>query len=218
MKINHDTAQVLKNFSSINPGIIIKQGNEIATISPDKTVLAKATVNDAFPKECAIDNLPRLLGVLSFLNDPEITFEEHHIAINEGPTSVKFRYGAPSLVVAPPSKSIMCDKDVQFKLPSLTFQNVMRAQGAMQLKHIGIKGNSQGIFLSALDFKNVSGDSFDVQVANSNGHDFLMLFEPTNLKIINDDYDVSLSAKLLMHLKGSKVEYWIPAEKDSFYK
>lgn len=218
MKISAETVQILKNFSVINPGLIIKEGNILSTMDPNKTVLAKATVKETFPKECAIDNLPRLLGVLSFLKEPDVDFEKDHIIIKDGLAKVKFRYGAPSLIVAPPNKTIECSKDVEFKLFSTTFQNVMKAQGAMQLRHIAIKGSEEGIYLSALDFKNVSGDSFDIEIAESNGHNFLALFEPANLvKVIADDYDVVFSSKGILYLKGNKVEYWIPAEKDSSY-
>jgi hypothetical protein len=218
MKISRETLLLLKNFSTINPGLILKQGNILSTIDPNKTVLAKATVAESFPKECAIDNLPRLLGVFSFLKEPDVEFQNEHLAIEEGDTKVKFRYGAATLITAPPNKTIQCSNDASFKLPSLVFQNVMKAQGAMQLRNVAIKGNDSGIFLSALDFKNTSGDSFDVKVAESNGHNFLALFDPTNLiKVIVDDYDVVFSAKGIVHLKSNKVEYWIPAEKDSSY-
>lgn len=218
MKISRDTLSLLKNFSLINPGLILKQGNTIATIDPNKTVLAKATVSESFPKDCAIDNLPRLLGVFSFLKDPDVEFHNEHIVIEEQDTKVKFRYGAAALIVAPPDKAIICSNNVSFKLFSTILQNVMKAQGAMQLRHIAIKGNEEGIFLSALDFKNISGDSFDVKVADPNGHTFLALFDPTNLtKVIVDDYDVVFSSKGIVHLKSNKVEYWIPAEKDSSY-
>ena len=44
MKLDTKTLNVLKSFTPINPSILIKEGNIVSTISPTKTVLAKAKV------------------------------------------------------------------------------------------------------------------------------------------------------------------------------
>jgi len=219
MKLTSATLLLLKNFSTINPGIVIKPGSILSTMDPNKTVLAKATVKEQFQKECAISNLPKFLGVLSFLSDPDLDFEDEHICLTQGSTSVKFRYGNPSLIAVPPDKGITVSEDAKFRLLSTVFSNLMKAQGAMQLKEVAVIGNEEGVFLSTLDFKNKTGDSFSVRVGDSNGRTFTFLFNPSNLKFINDDYDVVLSSKGLMHLKNleGNLEYWVPAEKDSTF-
>ena len=40
MKLNENTLTVLKNFASINSGLVIRKGKVQRTISPDETVLA----------------------------------------------------------------------------------------------------------------------------------------------------------------------------------
>jgi hypothetical protein len=42
MKINNKTLNILKNFATINPSIIVKPGNTLKTISSSKTILARA--------------------------------------------------------------------------------------------------------------------------------------------------------------------------------
>ena len=44
MKFSNDTLNVLKNFSSINPSVLFKPGQTVRTISPQKTVMAAATI------------------------------------------------------------------------------------------------------------------------------------------------------------------------------
>lgn len=217
MKLTSRTIQLLKNFSLINPAIVLKEGNILSTIDPNKTMLAKAEVVETFPKECAIYNLSTFLGTLSLVKDPVIEFLDDHLTIKEGLTRVRIRYGNPSLIATPPNKTIPLTEDVQFKLFTVTFQNIMKAQGTMQLPEIAIRGDDDGIFLSALDSKNASGDSFSMQVGESNGHTFNFIFNPLNLKFINDDYDVIVSSKGLMYLKGDKLEYWVPAESNSTF-
>lgn len=218
MKLTPETLQVLKNFAYINPGIVIKKGSKLATISPQKTVLAKATIGEVFEKECAIIELPRFLGIYSLLKDPDLEFLNEHVCIREGETVVKFRYGNPSLIAVPPDKDIPITNDVQFTLTSQDFQNVMKAQSTMQLKQIAVKGTSDGIFFTTLDSKNVLGDSFSIKVADASKHTFLFVFDPFNMKFIPDQYDVTLTSKGLMYLKSSTIEYWVPSEKESTFE
>ena len=67
MKFSDVTLDVLKNFSSINSSMLFRSGNTIRTISPQKTIMAKATVDTDFPKRFAIYNLDRfkkwMLGI-----------------------------------------------------------------------------------------------------------------------------------------------------------
>ena len=68
MNLSEYTINVLKNYSQINPSVGFKPGNVIKTISPQKTVMTKATVDETFPSEGAIYDLNRFLGVLSLFD------------------------------------------------------------------------------------------------------------------------------------------------------
>ena len=51
MKLDQNTLNILKNYSLINPSIIIKDGSTLSAISSNKTVLSKAEVPNTFPKK-----------------------------------------------------------------------------------------------------------------------------------------------------------------------
>jgi len=44
MKLSNQTVDVLKNFSTINQNLIIKEGNTLTTMSAMKNIVAKAEV------------------------------------------------------------------------------------------------------------------------------------------------------------------------------
>ena len=46
MKLSNETLSVLKNFASINQGILFKPGKTIRTISTHKNILAEAVVSE----------------------------------------------------------------------------------------------------------------------------------------------------------------------------
>lgn len=41
MKLSARTINILKNFSTINPSIVLKPGNTVTTISTNKTIMAR---------------------------------------------------------------------------------------------------------------------------------------------------------------------------------
>ena len=71
MKLDTKTVNVLKNFSTINPSILFKEGCILDTMAPNKGIIAKAVVPSNFPKRFAIYNLSKFLGCMSLINDPD---------------------------------------------------------------------------------------------------------------------------------------------------
>ena len=69
MKLSTNTIQVLKNFASINQNLVIKEGNTISTMSAMKNIVAKAEVEETFPKQVAIYDLNEFLASLSLFNN-----------------------------------------------------------------------------------------------------------------------------------------------------
>ena len=61
MELQEQTLNVLKNFSDINPNLIIKEGNTIRTISEAKNVVATAIVDNEFPQTMGIYDLKNSL-------------------------------------------------------------------------------------------------------------------------------------------------------------
>ena len=89
MKISTKTLDVLKNFSEINQSIVIKTGNNIRTVNPLKNILAKAEVEEDFPQDFAIYQLNEFIGLLSILDEPDLTFNEKYLTVSTNDDKVK---------------------------------------------------------------------------------------------------------------------------------
>ena len=48
MQLNDETLAVLKNFASIQPNVVLNEGNVVKTIAEAKNVMAVATLEQAF--------------------------------------------------------------------------------------------------------------------------------------------------------------------------
>ena len=73
------TVEILKNFCTINKSIVIKPGNQIATLSINKNILAIADVEETFDSEIAIYDLGMFINGLTLLDQPKInTVVQNH--------------------------------------------------------------------------------------------------------------------------------------------
>lgn len=219
MKLDTKTVNVLKNFSLINPSILFKEGNVITTISPSKTIMAKATVPTSFEKKFAIYNLVRFIGSLSLFNDPELKFKEKFVTISDGNgKSINYTFADESTIKAPPEKEIKLPTvDVTFSLTDANLKEVLKALGVLGLPEIAVVGDGKTVSLQAVDSKNPSGDVYSVVVGKTDKN-FSVIFKGENLlKIFSGDYEVSISSKGISHFKGPDAEYWIAIESSSTF-
>ena len=215
MKLNARTLQVLRNFSSINPSIQFSEGTNLKTISPNKTIMAKAKLEDVIPQTFAIYDLSRFLGVVSLFDDPTFGLEERIINITSPGRKVSYTFADPTTIITPPDREInIGDADVVFELKEDVFAEVMKALGVMGFPEVALVGENGKLNLRATDTKNPSADKYDVEVGETD-LDFTAVFKSENLKILPGDYTVNISSKGISHFVGNDVEYWISIESNS---
>jgi hypothetical protein len=215
MKFSENTLSVLKNFSGINPSVIFKPGNTIRTISPLRTVMSAAIIDETVPSNAAVYDLSRFLATLSLFDGPEVEFNENKFAISSDRTRVNYTYAAESMIISPPDKDIpVPNPEVEVKVNWDDIQKVIRAASVLQLSEIAFRGDGQSVSLAAIDSKNPTADAFDVVVGESQSH-FEMVIKVENLKLMPKNYDVTLSSKGMAHFKSDKIQYWIALEKHS---
>ena len=212
MKLENRTVQILKNFAMINPSMLFREGSVQTTIAPQRNILARSTIKESFPKEFAIFDLSRFLGVLSLFNDPEIDYDDTKVLISQGRQNVAYTFADPELIVAPPSKTPnVSEPEISFTLTSDTLQSTMRALGALQATHIVVEGDGENITIGVAKPSDPTSDTFKIDVGQSN-YSFKFAFKAENIKILTGDYEVEISSKNISHFKGGDVEYWIMAD------
>ena len=57
MELSTRTLEILRNFASINPNIVVSQGNKLTTMSIQKNLVAKAIIEETFPTTFGIYDL-----------------------------------------------------------------------------------------------------------------------------------------------------------------
>lgn len=212
MKLETRTMQILKNFALINPSMLFREGTVQSTIAAQKTILARTTLRETFPKEFAVFDLSRFIGVLSLFTEPELEFEDSKVTIQQGRQKVEYTYAEPELIVAPPAKTPKVENpEVVFTLTGEALQSTIRALGALQSTHIIVEGDGENVTIGVGKPSDPTSDTFRIDVGLSN-HSFKFAFKAENVKILPGDYEVQISSRNIAHFSCSDVEYWIMAD------
>jgi len=217
MKIDTNTVNVLKNFSKINPSIVVQEGNVLKTISPTKTIMAKATVPTKFGQRFAVYNLDQFIALLSTFRDPELKFSDKSVAITEDNRKSHFTYADESTVTKAPEKEISLPSvDATFTLKNEDLIAVEKAAGVLQLPEIAVVGDGKTVSLVATDSKNPTSNDWSVGIGQTDKV-FKAVFKAENIKIIPGTYEVTISARGISHFVGvdTEVEYFIAVESNS---
>ena len=224
MKLSEHTTSVLKNFASINQNLVIKEGKTISTMSAMKNIVAKAEVDEDFPREIAIYDLNEFLAALSLFNNPVLDFSENYVMITEeGKTgnSLKYFYSDPSVVTTPSSEITMPETEVKFSLDSSDLSKVQRAASVIGSPDLVLEKNGTGSYLTVKDKKNDTANNYSLDVDAEGNGEYNFFFKVDNLKLLPTKYDVNVSSKNISHFKsqaGNAVEYWIALEPESSYQ
>lgn len=217
MQLSAKTINVLKNFSSINPSIVLKPGNVISTISPNKTIMARATVPDEFTGLYGIYQLNRFISALSLFENPELDFGREAVTIHSENRSTEYHYSDPSVIMVAPEKEIKLPTvDVEFILTNKNMQNVMKALGVLSLPEIAVVGDGSVISLRAIDSKVPAADNYSIVVGETDLA-FRAIFRAENMKMMDGDYTVKISSKGISQFIGLDATYWIAIEASSTF-
>lgn len=221
MKISKSTFDILKNFSTINSNILVNQGNVLGTISPIKTILAAAQVEETFDVPFGIFDLSKFLGTVSLFNDPEFTFEEKYVTISDNNRSIKYHYCEPQLLTVPTQKLEMPKVDVTFELTQENINEIRKASAVLGVSDITFtKNEDEELLVLVHDKSNVTSDCFTLNIGETDCPSmFRMNILSDYLKILSGDYTVDLSSKRVARLthKSLGVVYWIALEMDSAF-
>ena len=218
MKLSNGTINVLKNFSTINQNLVIKEGSDISTMSAMKNIVAKAKVEEDFIKEFAIYDLNEFLSALSLFEKPDLDFQDDYVVITEegSAKSLKYWYSDPSVVTTPTRDITMPSKELQFDFSSDSLAEITKAASVIGAPDMVLEKGK----LRVTDKKNITANDYatELDVPDSDV-DYKFWFKVENLKLLPGSYNVEVSSKNISRFSNSNVdiEYFIALEPESSY-
>jgi hypothetical protein len=217
MKLSKETVGLIKNFAGINSNLLLKSGNKLATISAQKNVMADAVVTETFP-DFGIYDLNEFLGAMSLFEDPELTFNEKWVTIEQGGNSIKYFAADASVLTAPQKAITFPDAEIEFPMSANMLSMIQRTASVLRASDVSIVGDGSSITVVVGDKKNATGNSYNSAVGATEKK-FKVNLKVENLKMIPGDYQVSISSKKISRFKGAgDLVYYVAVEADSTFE
>jgi len=218
MQFSEQTLTVLKSFASINKSILMQPGSVLKTITPEKTLVAQATIPDQIPGTACIYDLSRFLSILSLHEAPEVEFGDKYFVITEGKRRTKYAFADVSMIHTPPDKEITIPSaDVQVNVTWNDLQSVLKAAGVLQFTEVAFVGQEGKVFLKAVDTSSPNADDYGIEIGET-ADEFSIVIKTDNLKLLPQDYQVTLCAKGISEFKGDSATYFVAIDTKSTYK
>ena len=224
MELSIFTMNLLKNYSAINPNLVIRPGNTIMTVSEAKNVLAQATVSENFDREVGIYDLSELLSVLNLFDSSNLKLDEKYMIVSDssGRSKIKYFFSDVDMLTSPTKPIKMPDPESTFDLDQETLNRVKRAASALGHDQLSITPGNGVITLTVVDIENPTSNTYSIDVPGEYKGDFNFILNIKNLQLIPGDYKVAISSKLISQFtfdqEGADLKYWIALEKTSTYK
>ena len=216
MKLSETTVNILKNFSTINPSILFKPGNNISTVSPTKTMMATVSVDETFEVQAGIYELPKFIGVLSIFDEPDLSFSSTKVYIKSGHRSLSYTCASPEMIIAPSKNIVMPPSAFEFTLPETELTKLNRASSVLQLPDIVIEtDDDNNIIMAATNLKNPTSDSYKVEVSVNSVADYVkgaVIKAEYLSKLMPRDYVVTITDKNICKFETDKLTYYIALE------
>ena len=215
MKFSENTLAVLKNFATINSGVVLNAGKTQKSISPEKSILVEATLEDDVPSQFGIYDLNQFLGNVTTLKNPELTFTNDSVTIDDGDLALTYHACSANLIITPPEKELALKTvDVKFELSNATLSKLLKLASMNSLPNLSVVGKNGELRLKIHEKANDTSNHGSVKIGEYAGNDFSASFKTENLKLIPDDYIVELQngafAKFVN--KAGNLKYFIALE------
>lgn len=226
MKISQETLNILKNFSSINKGIVVHSNKPLATISEQDNIYAVAEIAETFPCDIGIYDLSEFLGTLGLFQSPILDFGQDNqsdfVVIKEetGNSTVKYRFNDISLVTSPTENYELPSVEVEFVLSQIDIQKIQKASSIMGLEDVVISSDGDKVLVILRDPKNKLSNFYELDtLAVSDGKKFEFVVKHENLKLISGGYNVKVSKEgsILFSNLNQPLTYLIALEESSSY-
>lgn len=197
MKFSKQTIDILKNFSQINPSIMLTKGSFIMTKSLNSVTYAEAQIPDVIDEDVGIYDLNSFLNMLNVVGiDSEIVHDitTGEIVIRGDKMKIVERSADPTTIAKPKKRLEMPVADLIFQISANDLDKLIKASRMMKLTDLSVQPIEGKLVITAKSKESAS--TFSVEVGEYEGDNvFNFDIKIDNMQFINSDYKVEISAK-----------------------
>jgi len=219
MKISSETINILKNFSGINANLVFKPGKELKTLSEAKTIMATASTLEDFPIEFGVYDLNEFLSLFSLMDEPELEFDDKFLTMSDGSQKIKYFYSEIDILTQPTKDINMPECEVVLDISSANLDKIRKAAAVLGHSELSFSSQGDNVVASVFNEKDATANTFDIDLGTTSNEIFNYVFSISNLKMLQGDYKVSISSKLISNWRNADnpLDYFIALEKSSSF-
>jgi hypothetical protein len=217
MKISNSTLSILKNFSTINKGILLTPGNTLQTRT--SAIFASANIEEDFPLEVGIYDVSNFLSVVALFDEAEFEFSEECLRISEadGSADTNYYYAGAGIVQmsSKRKKADLPSQTIDFVMTEEQWSKIQKAASVLQKTEIKITSDGKVVRMTTENHKQPAGNDYSlVMSAEPHGYSCKMVFDLNNLKLMKGAYSVTVTPNYTQFksTSGPDLTYLIGAE------
>ena len=224
MNLSEKTIGILKNFGEINPKIAIDAGSKIQTISLGKNIVSHVTIEEKFPKDFAIYDLPEFLNAISLFDNPSFKFADEFVTVvGSNGASIRYFYGDRSNIFIPQKQIEMPEAKISFNLSGSQWIELRKASNLLRVSDLSFISEDGKTLLAIAHNKSHidSTHNYTIKLGKSSKKCALHV-KFDSMKILPHDFKVSIAPNekvmcLKSSLKESDLTYYVAMEPDSIW-
>jgi hypothetical protein len=216
--LSNQTKEVLKNYSTINGSILIREGSQLKTINVGENLISQYDCSEVFPQTFAIYDLNQFLAGLSLFQNPVLEFNNaEYLTIRGDGRSAKYYFSDPEITLktAPDRKVNFPGADIEFSITSSELEALRKAANVYGIPDLVFKSSAGGtVSLNLCDRENETSNVYAQEILGDNTGEYELTMKMEHVNLVPGNYDVKISSKLITEWKHSSLPlvYYIALE------
>lgn len=216
--LSQQTKDVLKNYSTINGSILIREGSQLKTINVGENMVSQYDCSEVFPQTFAIYDLNQFLAGLSLFRNPVLEFSnEEYLTIRGDGRSAKYYFSDPEITLktAPELKINFPGADIEFTITSDQLEALRKAANVYEIPDLVFKSSAGGtVSLNLCDRENETSNVYSQEILGDNTGVYELTMKIENVNLVYGDYNVKISSKSITEWKHTTLPlvYYIALE------
>lgn len=199
MKLSKKTLQILKNYSSLNSGILFKPGKILNTRTVNGVAYSEAEIEDTITDEFGIYDLNNFLTLIDLMGDASINLDpsSQELVITNGKSTLLYPTANPSSIVFPKKRLEFPTAEVIFELKSELLTEINRVARAMGADVLVFESEDGNIALKLYNMKvdaSLKKAMYSVSVGTLPSGNFKAVIKMENIKMLDSDYTVLVTS------------------------
>lgn len=215
--LSNQTLGVLKNFATINSSILIREGNQLKTISIGENAVAQFTCEEIFPQTFGIYDLNEFLAGLSLFDNPVLEFDNaDYVTIKSKNRKARYYFSSPEITLkSAPDKNVKFpEADITISMTHEDILSLQKARSVYGIPDLKFSSTEDTITLSLCDKEDDTSNVYSQEISGTSTGEYEVFMKMDNIRLLSGDYLVNISSKLITEWKHTNLDltYYIACE------